>query len=305
MRRIIPRAEWGARYSNGAYYQGKPIILPLPYSETWFHHSAGRYLPPTATFEEEVALMREIEQIGQDRFGQGISYTWLDFPSGRIYEGHGVDRRGTHTGGRNDIARAVCFPGNYDVQRLTDAQQMSASWLLQYTHRQGWSRNRTANGGHRDVKATACPGAHAYRAIPDINTRAVGPLIITEEDDVSWTDPIAYPAGPNVGKTVDAGPMLGWTNYYAGQAVEKLVAIAVKLDALAGDLRDDEANVIAAMRQIVEADQDVELTITDEQVAALGARLAAALPAGVTEAQMQEAVRQAFARAGATPTASQ
>jgi len=64
------------------------------------------------------------------------------------------------------------------------------------------------------------------------------------------------------------------------------------------DLRDDEAAIITAVREIVTADHHPDLTITDDQVAALGARLANALPAGVTELQMQEAVRQAFARAG-------
>lgn len=163
--RIIPRSEWGAKYSDGA----PNVTLKLPYAETWLHHSVTRQLAPDATVAQECAAMREIEQIGQDRFRQGISYTWLIFPSGRIYEGHSVNRRGAHTGGRNDIARAICFAGNYQTHELTTAQVTSAAWLLRHAHEQGWAKNPTANGGHRDLKATDCPGRHTYDAIPDIN----------------------------------------------------------------------------------------------------------------------------------------
>lgn len=63
---------------------------------------------------------------------------------------------------------------------------------------------------------------------------------------------------------------------------------------------DDEAKVIAAVQQIVAADQDAELTVTDEQVQTLVAGVLGGLSPTV-----QESVRRAFARAGApdqTPT---
>lgn len=178
--RIYTRAEWGARYANGAVdSDGRPILLPLPWAENWAHHTAGGYLPPTATFEQECAEMRRIEQTGQDRFGQGISYTFVIFPSGRVYEGHSIDRRGAHTAGRNDIARAYCYPGNYSTHQLTIWQESSTAAVLQHANDAGWCARRTLNGGHRDLKATACPGDHAYAQIPEINRRAAAP---TQED---------------------------------------------------------------------------------------------------------------------------
>lgn len=184
--RIISRAEWGARYQNGAYVDGQPLILRMPYSETWFHHDVGRALAPSATFEQDAAAVRATEQVGQDRFGQGISYTWLIAPSGRIFEGHSVNRRGAHTAGRNDIARAICWIGNYEIQHLTTEQLRAAAWLLQHNHSTGWCIRVTANGGHRDLKATACPGQHAYTAIPSINQLAAGPDL--EEDTMATLD---------------------------------------------------------------------------------------------------------------------
>lgn len=38
--------------------------------------------------------------------------------------------------------------------------------------RRGWWKTARLSGGHRDVKATACPGRYAYAAIPEINRRA-------------------------------------------------------------------------------------------------------------------------------------
>lgn len=157
--RIIPRNEWGARFDNGAG------AAPMPASEVWLHHSV------TAA-RDGAGIIREIEGIGEGRFGSGISYTWLITPNGDIYEGHSPNRMGTHTAGRNSIARAICLVGNYEIIAPTDAQIESVAWLLRHAKANGWIGNARLNGGHRDLKATACPGAHAYAAIPNMNARA-------------------------------------------------------------------------------------------------------------------------------------
>ncbi|TWE22857.1 N-acetylmuramoyl-L-alanine amidase [Prauserella muralis] len=173
---IIPRARWGARHDNGF------TAAPLPAEEVWLHHSVT--LAPDIQWidadrdgvdDDEERAMRTLEGIGEDRFGGGISYTFLIPPSGRIYEGHGVGRQGSHTGGRNDRARAICFIGNYETHRPTQAQIAAAAWLLRHGKAQGWWRHARLNGGHRDLKATACPGQHAYAAIPAINKLAAQP----------------------------------------------------------------------------------------------------------------------------------
>lgn len=157
--RIIPRREWGARYANGFG------PAPLPFRELWLHHSV------TAA-RNGAAVIRELEQIGQNRFGGGISYTWLITPDGAVYEGHSVDRQGAHTGGRNSISRAICLVGNYESTRPTSVQINSAAWLVRYVYDRRWAVNLGLTGGHRDVKATACPGKYAYAQIGNINTLA-------------------------------------------------------------------------------------------------------------------------------------
>jgi len=178
--RIISRSEWGARHGDGF------APAPLPASEVWLHHSvtvAPDLVPP---FDDEYAAMRTLERIGQDRFGGGISYTWAAMPSGRIYQGHSVDRRGAHTGGRNSIARAVVLVGNYENQVTTAAQREAVVDLLTHAREQGWIRQARLDGGHRDAPgaATACPGRHGMAAIGDINRRAA------EEDDMPSVDEI-------------------------------------------------------------------------------------------------------------------
>ncbi|WP_367128339.1 peptidoglycan recognition family protein [Saccharothrix sp. HUAS TT1] len=173
---IIRRGQWRARHRNGFG------PAPVPWEENWAHHSVT--LAPNIEWidvdgdgveDDEAAAMRQLEQIGQDRFAGGISYTAAIPPSGRIYEGHGVDRQGAHTGGRNDIARAIVFIGNYDVHPLTEAQIDSAARLLAYWYLRGWCRWPAFDGGHQQAPnqiATACPGRYVLAAIPEINRRA-------------------------------------------------------------------------------------------------------------------------------------
>jgi hypothetical protein len=174
---IVSRALWGARYGRGFG------PAPLPASEVWLHHSVTA--APPADVDSERAAMRALENIGQQRFGGGISYTFAVMPSGRVYEGHGVDRQGAHTANRNSIARAIVLVGNYDTSPVTDAQQRAVAALLQHGQQAGWWRTARLNGGHQQAPGaqTACPGRHAMAVIPTINRAAAAPAQ-TEEEDV-------------------------------------------------------------------------------------------------------------------------
>jgi len=173
--RIIPRAEWGARYDNGSGHRA------LPATEVWLHHSvtiAPDLIPP---FDDDYQAIRDLEQIGEDRFGSGISYTWPITPAGLIFEGHSPDRIGTHTQNHNTVASAICYVGNYEIAAPTVEQTSATAWLLQHAKANGWIKYPQITGGHQDLKATACPGALAYAEIPTINTLAAGPPIVAVE----------------------------------------------------------------------------------------------------------------------------
>jgi len=168
MATIIPRAAWGARHGRGFG------PAPVPAQEVWLHHSvtvAPDLVPP---YDDDDRAIRTIEDIGEERFGGGIPYTFLVTPAGRVYEGHGVDRRGAHTKGRNTVGRAVCLVGDYETQRPSEAQVDAVAALLVHGKAEGWWRDARLAGGHRDAPgaATACPGHHAYAQIEEINRRA-------------------------------------------------------------------------------------------------------------------------------------
>lgn len=205
--RVIPRAAWGARHPNGFG------PAPVPYSRTYLHQSVT--IAPDLVWvdadgdgvdDDEERAMRLLEDIGQQRFGGGISYTWPIFPSGRIYEGHSVDRQGAHTGGLNDVARAIVFVGRYQTTAPTAAQLRSAAWLLQHNRDKKWTKTAAITGGHRDVKATECPGDLAYAAIPEINRLAAGPAI-KEDDDMATPQEIAAAVWAHLLPSLDNGKL--------------------------------------------------------------------------------------------------
>lgn len=94
------------------------------------------------------------------------------------------------------------------------------------------------------------------------------------EDDVSWTDPLSnpnYPADKDAGAqpTYPAADWVVQANLKAGRAADTSARIEAKLDALAGSLSDDEANIIAAVR--------AQPTGAQVDIADLSARLSATL----------------------------
>jgi len=164
--RIIPRSEWGARYGDGFYDR------PVGDLERWLHHSvtiAPDLVPP---WTDDYAAVRELEAIGQSRFAGGISYTFAITPAGLIFQGHSIDRVGSHTQGHNTAGAGIVLVGNYENVSPAPQQLAAVTWLLHEGVRRGWWTSPTLTGGHRDTKGTACPGAKAYELIPAINRGA-------------------------------------------------------------------------------------------------------------------------------------
>jgi N-acetylmuramoyl-L-alanine amidase len=274
---IIPRRDWGARYPDGFG------PAPVPAQECWLHHSvtaAPDLLPP---YDDDFKAIQVLEKIGHERFGGGISYTWVISPAGLIFQGHSPDRVGAHTAGRNSRARAICLLGNYETSVITPRQVVSTAWLLQYAHLMGWLKAPALNGGHRDVSQTACPGQYAYARIADINKMAAGrPILLNPEaSDMELSELINF--RPAVGP--DGAPRNLWDA--DSQILSNLGAISVQLKNLAGAIGDDEAKVIAAI-------QALQLGQTDVQ--GLARALVPLLPPGTTPEAIAKAVADEQAR---------
>lgn len=175
---VILRTKWGARYGLGWR------IRPLPATSAWLHHAVTNNLPADATTAREHTEMQLLDRIGYSRFsyadkgwarpaGAGISYSYVVFPSGRAYQGHGINRASSHTAGYNTAGIGIAVPGNTDTQDLTPQQVDAIARLLVQCKRDGILANARLNGGHRDTGfSTSCPGKHAYRRIGEINALA-------------------------------------------------------------------------------------------------------------------------------------
>lgn len=163
---IASRGSWGARYQDGDIY------LSGLAQEVFIHHTVTTTFDEDASANEEREHMRFLESVGQSRFGTGISYNVLVFPSGRAYQGVSFNRRGTHTGGRNSTARSISFVGNFETHTPSDASLATAAEI--YRDGKGtWWHSDAPLRGHRDVSQTACPGKNLYARIPMIRTGAI------------------------------------------------------------------------------------------------------------------------------------
>jgi len=176
---IIPRSVWKPRHDNGFAVIGTREWEQAG-KEIWLHHSVTNPPGPDATLEQDCEHMRAFESIGESRFGGGISYTWVTMPSGRVFQGHDIDRQGSHTYQRNNRSRAICLAGNYDVNELPERMQNSVALLLR-------ELDATIDGPHSAVYPTACPGRYARERITFMNNLATSGIPI-EGDDVSGQD---------------------------------------------------------------------------------------------------------------------
>lgn len=188
--RVIQREEWGANYGDGASWRD------LPATESWLHHSVTSESGANASWNQDVRDIRAIDQIGYERFGwtYGFPYTYGITPSGRIFAGHNISKMGAHTSGHNRQAVGIVFVGNYEQRHPTAAQKRACAWLLNHLHGQGWLTINQLTGGHRDTKATACPGINAYNSIGEINhmARNQGSVSSEEEEDDMGLQSFSY-----------------------------------------------------------------------------------------------------------------
>lgn len=153
---VIPRAAWGARH--GRYALGMRTR-----GETVIHITVNSEISASASQAVEAAAMRGVERyVVTQRGFRGFPYSFCGFQSGRIYEGQGWGRNGSHTQkGRNRSAYALARFGHPDVQPseafLAGGRRLFAEGLAQ-----GYLSPGFRISGHRDHWPKACPGTPLY-----------------------------------------------------------------------------------------------------------------------------------------------
>ena len=144
--KVIPREVWNAG-PDVADKMGTPI------EGLFVHHTVGG---APRTRRGERAEMRNLQAVARSRGFVDISYSFVVFPSGRIYEGRGKHREGAHTLGFNDTAYAASCAGNYDASRPSDKMIAALRWL----RRDYLNLKDRPLRPHSAVYGTACPGRY-------------------------------------------------------------------------------------------------------------------------------------------------
>lgn len=158
----LTRAQWGATYDVSK----RDLMTGLPVPTIFIHHTVTN---PT---DDAAADMRKVEAIDIARFGVP-SYSWTVHPTGVVCEGMG-NHRGAHTINNaglslNNVSFGISFVGNYELddpteRAMTACRELIASIAANPT----LLRPGFAIRGHRDVYATACPGAHLYPRLSEL-----------------------------------------------------------------------------------------------------------------------------------------
>lgn len=216
---VITRAQWGADESLRLAKCSAPTYTGTP-KVAFVHHTAGSN---TYTAAESAAIVRGIYY--QHTVVQGwcdIGYNFLVDKYGQVFEGRygGMDKAvlGAHAGGFNGNSFGVSVLGNYETASPTpailDALARVIAWKFSlsqtdptgkavlYSAGIGGTNIRYPAGtpvtlnaisGHRDVGATACPGANLYSQLPALRTK-VAQLMSEKEWDLRTT---ATPGAPD------------------------------------------------------------------------------------------------------------
>jgi hypothetical protein len=152
---LVTRGQWGAAPPTSAYTPHQPRMITL-------HHTAGKF---TRTLEESKAEALFDQDYHQNKKGwNDIGYHFLIDPLGNIFEGRPVTVVGSHAENRNSDNVGITLMGYYHppVSNQPTAAALEAFVKIGRYLRDNYGVLPTAFYGHRDLKATACPGDSLY-----------------------------------------------------------------------------------------------------------------------------------------------
>lgn len=123
------------------------------------------FLHHTATSKD--ASIDVINDIHLDNDWPRISYHMAVDDDGDIYFLNDINKLTWHTKGNNSKGISIVMIGNYENYAPSEDMEESVRLLVDLLC-DVEVLNIVSIKGHRDVKATLCPGAHAYEAFSDL-----------------------------------------------------------------------------------------------------------------------------------------
>ncbi len=152
--RVFRRSDWGAESLKDNHDPMGGI------SRITLHHTAE--LPEMQT-RTDLELVKGVQNLHRNLRGWAdIGYHWLIGRDGNVYEGRFLSVQGAHAGGSNNEHNlGISVVGDF-TEALPPAGQLATVELFLT---QQLARYRVPIGelhGHRDFKATECPGGALY-----------------------------------------------------------------------------------------------------------------------------------------------
>jgi peptidoglycan recognition protein len=181
---ILSRADWGARTDLPRL---GVIVDRTRRTKVFIHHTVIIDDDSTAneweSLDEVKRKMRQLQTVRQEDLGADVPYSIVAFCMSNgdlvLGEGRGIDRSGAHTRGHNTAALGISFQGDFEHQPLPaqfDSQITALStWLRRLREEDGFVNLGTERPlgrevfGHRDVKATDCPGTNIFNRLNTIH----------------------------------------------------------------------------------------------------------------------------------------
>jgi LysM repeat protein len=150
---IVKRKDWGASPT-------KSNVNPMgKVSRITLHHTSEY---PGMDKLSDVHVIRKIAHHHRNNLKWAdIGYHYLIGRDGKIYEGRPSIYQGAHTGGHNKNNLGISMVGNF-INVIPSTKQLSAlKSLLSYKFNE-YNLSPKNLYGHRDFKATECPGEALY-----------------------------------------------------------------------------------------------------------------------------------------------
>lgn len=156
---ILPRTAWGAAPPDPSHLDANTYR----WNRITVHHSATESTDPS--------VVRRIQKNHMEGRGFGdIGYHFLIDARGKIYQGRSLRWQGAHAYGANNIANiGICLLGDFDSHPPTEAALRSLEGLVDaLRERHQIARARVV--GHRELKATDCPGRYLEEWVREYRT---------------------------------------------------------------------------------------------------------------------------------------
>lgn len=111
----------------------------------------------------------------------GIGYHFYVRKDGSVYRCRPIDTVGAHCIGKNNMSVGVCFEGNFENEKMSDAQIKAGQELVSYL-KSIYPKAEVKR--HKDLYATACPGKNFQ--FEKIKVGTTTPTKLTTANDIIW-----------------------------------------------------------------------------------------------------------------------